>query len=83
MTTPADLDRTAPDPTVPDPTVLDLTAAPDAPVVVLLSTYDEGELDHRGSGATAYINKSTFGPERLTDVWASRTIGNGHPDRQD
>jgi DNA-binding NarL/FixJ family response regulator len=60
-----------------------LTAAPGAPVVVLLSTHDEGELDYRNSGAAAYINKSAFGPCRLVDVWTSYSGGNGHSDRQD
>ena len=38
---------------------------PDAPVVVLLSTYDECEFDHQGSGAAAYVPKGSFGPDRL------------------
>lgn len=51
-----------------------LTAGPSAPVVVLLSTYDEGELDYSNSGAAAYINKSAFGPDRLIDVWTSVSV---------
>jgi DNA-binding NarL/FixJ family response regulator len=47
-----------------------ITARADAPAVVLLSTYDEGELDHGDCGATAYITKSAFGPDRLAAVWA-------------
>lgn len=41
------------------------------PAVVLLSTYDEGELgaQARECGAIAYIAKSTFGTERLAAVW--------------
>jgi two-component system invasion response regulator UvrY len=46
-----------------------ITAASDPPVVVLLSTYDESELDHRGSGAVAYVNKSAFSPKRLQQLW--------------
>src|SRR4051812_41021316 len=46
-----------------------LAAKPAAPVVVLLSTYDEGELDYSDSGAAAYINKSAFSADRLIDVW--------------
>jgi CheY-like chemotaxis protein len=50
-----------------------LTTAPDPPVVVLLSTYDEGEVDHLESGAVAYVNKAAFSPSRLVEVWASAT----------
>jgi DNA-binding NarL/FixJ family response regulator len=49
------------------------TAAP--PVVALLSTYDEGELDYGDCGAAAYIHKSAFGPDRLTAVWALAAAG--------
>ena len=43
--------------------------APDAPVVILLSTYDEDEFDSSGCGAAAYVSKSAFSPERLQQVW--------------
>jgi len=46
---------------------------PDAPVVVLLSTYDECEFDHQGSGAAAYVPKGVFGPDRLVDEWDAAT----------
>ena len=46
-----------------------LTRAPDAPVVVLLSTYDEDQFDLEGSGAATYIAKAAFGPDRLLEVW--------------
>jgi DNA-binding NarL/FixJ family response regulator len=46
-----------------------LTAEPGAPVVVLLSTYDESEYDYRECGAAAYITKAAFSPDRLVDVW--------------
>lgn len=39
------------------------------PVVFLLSTYDEDQVDASGCGAAAYIPKAAFGPERLTDEW--------------
>jgi DNA-binding NarL/FixJ family response regulator len=48
-----------------------LTARPDAPMVVLLSTYDEGELDYRDSGAVAYVNKSVFSASRLVELWTA------------
>ena len=48
-----------------------LTADPAAPVVVLLSTYDEGELDYRDCGAAAYLNKAVFSPDLLRSAWAA------------
>lgn len=41
-------------------------------VVVLLSTYDEDDWDGQVQqcGAIAYVAKSAFGPDRLTEVWA-------------
>ena len=50
-----------------------LTAQASAPVVVLLSTYDEGEFEYGECGAIAYITKSAFGPDRLVDVWSAAT----------
>jgi len=47
--------------------------APDAPVVILLSTYDEDEFDRQGCGAAAYVSKAAFSPERLQDVWQQAT----------
>jgi two-component system response regulator AlgR len=48
-----------------------LTAEPDGPVVVLLSTYDEDQFDLAGSGAVAYVAKAAFGPDRLSEAWAA------------
>ena len=48
-----------------------LTAAPGGPVVVLLSTYDEDEFDLEGCGASAYVAKAAFGPDRLAEVWSA------------
>jgi DNA-binding NarL/FixJ family response regulator len=39
------------------------------PVVVLLSTYDEDQLDVTGCGAAAYVPKAAFGPDRLAEIW--------------
>jgi two-component system response regulator AlgR len=47
-----------------------LTSTPAGPVVVLLSTYDEDQFDLSRSGAAAYVAKATFGPDRLSEVWA-------------
>ncbi len=47
-----------------------LTAAPGGPVVVLLSTYDEDEFELTGCGASAYVAKAAFGPDRLSELWA-------------
>ena len=48
-----------------------LTAGEDGPVVVLLSTYDEDEFDLEGCGASAYVAKAAFGPDRLIEVWSA------------
>jgi DNA-binding NarL/FixJ family response regulator len=47
-----------------------LTAGPEPPVVVLLSTYDEDQFDLAGCGASAYVAKAAFGPDRLSEAWA-------------
>ena len=41
-------------------------------VILLLSTYEEEEYAPRAAecGASAYIPKSAFGPDRLADAWA-------------
>jgi CheY-like chemotaxis protein len=46
-----------------------LTRSAAPPVVVLLSTYDEDQVDVAGSGAAAYVPKATFGPDRLAELW--------------
>ena len=46
------------------------------PTVVLLSTYDDDAGQHfvAESGATAYVHKAVFGPDRLEHTWyASRS----------
>jgi CheY-like chemotaxis protein len=48
-----------------------LKASPDGPVVVLLSTYDEDEFELDGCGASAYVAKAAFGPDRLSEVWSA------------
>jgi DNA-binding NarL/FixJ family response regulator len=52
-------------------------AADFPPVVVLLSTYDEDQIDVAGCGAAAYISKAAFGPDRLSAAWidAGRPTG--------
>ena len=49
-----------------------ITKDADAPVVVLLSTYDRDEFDIAGCGATSYLAKAAFGPDLLTAAWARR-----------
>jgi DNA-binding NarL/FixJ family response regulator len=46
-------------------------------VILLLSTYEEEEYAPRAAecGASAYIPKSSFGPDRLADAWAAATPG--------
>jgi CheY-like chemotaxis protein len=46
-----------------------LTGSGAGPVVLLLSTYDEDQVDVAGSGASAYVSKAAFGPDRLAEVW--------------
>ena len=52
-----------------------LRALPDAPVVLLLSTYDaaEGDAFAVEAGAAAYVTKSELEPDRLTAAWAAAT----------
>ncbi len=52
-----------------------------APVVVLLSTYDEDDFDLSGCGAAAYISKSALSPARLLQVWSEQRSA-GKPDPQ-
>jgi DNA-binding NarL/FixJ family response regulator len=46
-------------------------------VVLLVSTYEAEEYGPRASecGASAYIPKSEFDPDRLSDAWAAATAG--------
>jgi two-component system response regulator AlgR len=44
-----------------------------APVVLLLSTYDEDEFDRTGLDAAAYVPKHAFGPDRLLSEWDAAT----------
>ena len=46
-----------------------IRALPAAPVVVLLSTYDEDDFDREGCGAASYVPKGAFGPDRLLHEW--------------
>ena len=43
------------------------------PAVVLLSTYDDdaGQQFVAESGATAYVHKAVFGPDRLEQAWSA------------
>lgn len=52
-----------------------LRGRPSPPVVLLLSTYDEdaGARFIAECGASAYITKSAFGPDRLRDAWTAAT----------
>jgi len=51
------------------------------PMVFLLSTYDEDAGDQfvAESGASAYLSKSAFGPDRLEEAWSLRTGGQWDP----
>ena len=50
----------------------EISAVASAPVVVLLSTYDEDDFDLSGCGAAAYISKSALSSARLLQVWSDR-----------
>ena len=54
-----------------------LLAGQPAPVVLLLSTYDEDAAASfvAESGAAAYVTKSAFGPDRLEAVWSANRSG--------
>jgi DNA-binding NarL/FixJ family response regulator len=52
-----------------------LTADPDGPVVVLLSTYDVDQVDLEGCGAAAYVAKADFGTDRLSAAWLDAQDG--------
>jgi two-component system response regulator AlgR len=51
-----------------------------APVVVLLSTYEEDDFDLAGSGAAGYVAKASLAPERLSAVWAAAVSAGGGGD---
>lgn len=50
-----------------------ITSARPETVVMLLSTYQEGDLpaDAESCGAARYVHKEKFGPDVVRDVWAS------------
>lgn len=51
-----------------------ILAADGRPVVIVLSTYEAGEYEPRAlaAGATAFISKSEFAPDRLEEAWEQR-----------
>src|SRR5881397_2375438 len=52
-----------------------ITSAHPGAVVMLLSTYQSGDLpaDAGSCGAAAYVHKEDFGPTLVQDVWAKHT----------
>ena len=50
-----------------------LTGGARGPVVFLLSTYPQAEVDVAGSGAATYIAKAAFSPDRLAAEWTAST----------
>jgi two-component system, NarL family, invasion response regulator UvrY len=52
-----------------------ITTADPSTVVMLLSTYQAGDLpdDSATCGAAAYVHKEQFGPDVIRDVWAEHT----------
>jgi CheY-like chemotaxis protein len=59
-----------------------LRSSEQRPVVLLLSTYDEGDVDYAGSGAASYISKAAFGPDRLAAAWAAATPSSTADDKE-
>ena len=47
-----------------------LRSGPNAPIVLLLSTYDEDDFEAHGCGAAAYVAKAALGPDRLSSAWS-------------
>jgi DNA-binding NarL/FixJ family response regulator len=54
-----------------------ILAASDTVVVLLLSTYEEEEYAPKAAecGASSYIPKAVFGPDRLEAAWAAASTG--------
>jgi DNA-binding NarL/FixJ family response regulator len=52
-------------------TTRQLSSVAGGPVVVLLSTYDEDQFELDGCGASAYVAKAAFGPDRLSEAWTA------------
>ncbi|WP_432938936.1 response regulator [Kribbella sp. CA-253562] len=48
-----------------------ITLGDSPPVVVLLSTYEADQFDLTGCGASSYLPKASFGPDRLAAAWAA------------
>jgi DNA-binding NarL/FixJ family response regulator len=46
-----------------------LTSRPDAPIVMLLSTYDADQFDLADCGASCYLAKGALAPESLSAAW--------------
>jgi DNA-binding NarL/FixJ family response regulator len=53
-----------------------ITSAHPRAVVMLLSTYQSGDLpaDATSCGAAAYVHKEEFGPALVVDVWSKNTM---------
>ena len=48
-----------------------LRAAERPPIVLLVSTYDESDVDYADSGAAGYLAKASLEPDRLAEAWAA------------
>jgi CheY-like chemotaxis protein len=57
-----------------------LRSADRSPIVLLLSTYDESDVDYASAGAAGYITKAAFGPDRLAEAWAAASHDPGPDD---
>lgn len=53
-----------------------ITGRTDAPVVLLMSTYAEDEIDWSGCGAAGFIGKSELTSRRLRELWEQVSMAN-------
>jgi len=54
-------------------TTRQITALPDPPAVVVMSTHESGDFEEMAmaAGASAFVPKSQFGMDTLEDLWAA------------
>lgn len=52
-----------------------LTSNADAPIVMLLSTYDADQFDMAGCGASCYLAKGALAPASLSAAWGAAVRG--------
>jgi len=58
-----------------------IRAVDSPPIVLLVSTYDESDVDYADSGAAGYLAKASLEPDRLAEAWAAARQASA-PDRE-